>query len=701
MLNILPLSCETINNNPFRMRKILFLLALPIVAMLVSCGKPTGSGAISKTNFINQNTMDKVIQQLIDSCGDASKFRIEKGVAQVAALWQKEDGDEKAFSDFCVQNFVSDTAKLKILFEKLQRSNEILIGNFNKIGMDLRMPVDMAGSELTIVDEIFASYSPSAHLTDDLFANKIAFITALNFPFYSLAEKTEKGANWSRLDWAYARMGDAFTSRVPANLSQKMAEAYAQSELYISEYNIMMGKLVDNTGKTYFPEGMSLITHWGLRDELKSHYGKAEGLVKQEMIYSVMKRIIDQSIPQMVINNADYQWNVAENKVIKDGKEISSTPEPDKRYECLLNNFKAISATDEYYPAYPTYSQRAFEISMEIPEKEVEKLFTDLVTSAQVKQVAQLISKRLGRDLRPFDIWYDGFKARSSMNEDDLTLKTQKLYPNAMAFEKDMPRMLTKLGWSAERANYIASKIQVDAARGSGHAAGAYMKGDKARLRTRMAEGGMNYKGYNIAVHEFGHNVEQTIDLYDIDHYMLQGVPNTSFTEALAFLFQKRDLSLIGIVDNNPDKEHLASLDAIWSCYEIMGVSLLDMRVWRWMYANPKATPAQLKEAVLTLAKEVWNEFYAPVFGSKDETILAIYSHMINSPLYLSNYPVGHLIEFQIDEHLKGKNFAQEVDRMYTLGRITPQAWMQGAVGKPISIDPMLKAVDEALKVIK
>lgn len=287
------------------------------------------------------------------------------------------------------------------------------------------------------------------------------------------------------------------------------------------------------------------------------------------------------------------------------------------------------------------------------------------------------------------------------MNEDDLTLKTQKLYPNAMAFEKDMPRMLTKLGWSAERANYIASKIQVDAARGSGHAAGAYMKGDKARLRTRMAEGGMNYKGYNIAVHEFGHNVEQTIDLYDIDHYMLQGVPNTSFTEALAFLFQKRDLSLIGIVDNNPDKEHLASLDAIWSCYEIMGVSLLDMRVWRWMYANPKATPAQLKEAVLTLAKEVWNEFYAPVFGSKDETILAIYSHMINSPLYLSNYPVGHLIEFQIDEHLKGKNFAQEVDRMYTLGRITPQAWMQGAVGKPISIDPMLKAVDEALKVIK
>jgi hypothetical protein len=74
---------------------------------------------------------------------------------------------------------------------------------------------------------------------------------------------------------------------------------------------------------------------------------------------------------------------------------------------------------------------------------------------------------------------------------------------------------------------------------------------------------------------------------------------------------------------------------------------------------------------------------------------------MIDNPLYLSNYPVGHLIDFQIDGFIKDKKFSTEVDRMYTLGRLTPQAWMQGAVGTAISIDPMLKAVDEALKVIK
>jgi hypothetical protein len=681
------------------MKKLILLPAL-LLLVIAGCKQPAGKSGAT-VSYINQATMDKVIKQLTDSCGEQAKFRIERGVKQAASLWQKEDGTAKEFSDFCTKNFVADSAKLQVLFEKLQNAFEVLYGNFNKMGMDLRIPVDLDGPELTPVDEIFASYSPSAHLTDDLFQNKIAFISALNFPFYSLTEKTEQGANWNRTQWAYTRMGDAFTSRVPAELNQKVSDALSKSDMYISEYNIMMGNLVDASGKTYFPADMKLISHWGLRDELKSHYGKPDGLEKQQMIYSVMKHIIDQSIPQEVINNNEFQWNPADNKVLKDGAEVTFKSEADTRYEMLLNNYKAMKAVDPYYPAFPTYIQRAFELGMEIPEADVEKLFTTLITSPEIKQVGDLISKRLGRKLEPFDIWYDGFKARSSINEDELTAMTTKLYPDAKAFEKDMPNILRKLGWSPERADYIASKVQVDPARGSGHAAGASMKGDKARLRTRLTPQGMNYKGYNIATHEFGHNVEQTIDLYDIDNYIMQGVPNTAFTEALAFLFQKRDLYLLGISDNDPNKEHLAALDAIWSCYEIMGVSLVDMQVWKWMYDNPNATPAQLKKSVISIAKDVWNKYYAPVFGTKDEPILAIYSHMIDNPLYLPNYPIGHLIDFQIDGYIKGKNFASEVDRIYTQGRLVPQIWMKGAVGSTISVEPMLKAVDEALSVIK
>ena len=109
-----------------------------------------------------------------------------------------------------------------------------------------------------------------------------------------------------------------------------------------------------------------------------------------------------------------------------------------------------------------------------------------------------------------------------------------------------MPRQLRNLGFSAEEAQFLADHIVVEGARGSGHAWECVGRTEPARLRTRIGAGGMDYKGYNIAVHEFGHNVEQVTDLYHMDYYPLFGVPNTAATEAMAFLFQVRDLQLLG-----------------------------------------------------------------------------------------------------------------------------------------------------------
>jgi hypothetical protein len=170
-------------------------------------------------------------------------------------------------------------------------------------------------------------------------------------------------------------------------------------------------------------------------------------------------------------------------------------------------------------------------------------------------------------------------------------------------------------------------------------------------------------------------------------------VPNTAFTEALAFVFQKRDLDILGIKNETPGKTDLDVLDKAWSLYEIAGVSLLDINVWKWMYANPDADSAQLKEAVVRLSKEIWNEYYAPLFGVKDEPVLAIYSHMLSYPLYLSAYSFGQIIEFQLEQYLRGKDFAQEVDRIYRLGKLTPNQWILQATGKPLSVEPLLEAI--------
>lgn len=650
---------------------------------------------------IDKATMEKVKKELIAKHGAAADFRINRGVQQAAVLWRESDGTPKDFETFCLENFVADDAALDRLYTKLERNFEIFAGYFNVMDLKLKEPLHLTGGEIEPVDMMFGSYNVAAHLNDDFFENKIAFITALNFPYYSLLEKTAQGTNWSRKQWAYARMGDRFTSRVPADIVMNASKCLTEADAYISDYNIFMGKLLNAKGQQLFPEDMKLITHWGLRDELKSNYIGANGLEKQRIIYQVMKRIIDQSIPQQVINSGDYTWDPAANKIFKNGKEVSTTPEPDKRYDVLLTNFKALKAMDEYSPALPTYIDRAFEEGMEISQADVEKLFTEFVSSPQVKEVGAYISKQLGRKLEPFDIWYNGFKSRGGLPEDQLTSMTSSKYPNPAAFKADLPNILVKLGWDKKKAEEISSLILVDPARGSGHAWGSQMRNDYAHLRTRINDKGMDYKGYNIAVHEFGHNVEQTVTMNDVDYYMLQGVPNTAFTEAVAFLFQKRDLELLGIKDTDPNKEHMMALDNFWGSYEIMGVSLVDMKVWKWMYANPNATPAQLKDAVISAAKEVWNAYYAPVLGGKDEPILAIYSHMIDNPLYLSNYPMGHLIDFQIEQQVKGKSLAAEFQRMYTQGRIVPQVWMKNAVGSEISIQPTINAAREAISALK
>jgi oligoendopeptidase F len=132
-----------------------------------------------------------------------------------------------------------------------------------------------------------------------------------------------------------------------------------------------------------------------------------------------------------------------------------------------------------------------------------------------------------------------------------------------------------------------------------------------------------------------------------------------------------------------------------------MGVALVDMYVWHWLYEHPTASAADLKAQVIAIAQQVWNQYYANNLGEENSPILAIYSHMIDSPLYLPNYPYGHIIQFQLEQQLKGKDIAAEIERIYPVGRLTPQNWMRHAVGTEVSTQPLLTAATEALKELK
>ena len=675
------------------MKKYSYLFLVLILAALMPLT------AQEPAKFIDSDVLQKVKTELLQKFGAAEKFRVERGVDQVAGLWRAEDGNVEAFAAFCRDNFAADGAPLEALFKKLEFYSEALNGHFNEMSLDKDQPVDLDWGEITPLDIAMNGFNPAAHISEDMFQSKLAFVSLLNFPVYSLAEKTALGAKWDRRQWAYVRSGGSNTTRLPAEVNQAISAKMASAGRYISDYNIFMGSLVDQDMKALFPADMKLISHWGIRDELKARYADKQGLRKQQMIYRVMERIIRQEIPATMINSNRYQWNPFSNTVYDNGKAITAEREADIRYKTFLDTFQAMRLMDAYSPLYPSHISRSFDVSREIPEQEVEAMFRELLASPQVKKVAALIRKRLGRKLLPFDIWYPGLRTGSTVAEEELDKIVQKKYPTAAAFEKDLPNILEKLGFTRESAAYIAPKIQIDPARGSGHNAQTQSRRFKSRLRTRIGPNGMNYKGFNIAIHELGHAVENVLDLYLIDFYSLAGVPSGGFTEAFAFVFQDRDLDLLGIPEKDAHQKDLKVLDTFWGAYEIMAVSLVDMKAWHWLYDHPQATPEQLREAVLAIARGIWNQYFAPVFEVRDQIILAVYSHMIDYTLYLPHYALGSIIQFQLEDYLRDKVLGSEMERICLAGNIMPQMWMKNAVDSEISVKPMLQAVDRALKI--
>ena len=686
--------------------KIFGLAAL----LAASCGVMYAQGAPAPAATVTQTSLES---ELIAKYGPAQAGRVKLGLAQVARLWRAEDGGQAAFEDFARTQFAGDAQALDALFGRLEFVVESLEGHMLEIGRDFKWYSELDLGAMLPVDDILAGYDPAAHFSDDAFKNKLAFVVLLNFPMTTLDQRLAEGAAWSNRQWAEARLVDRFSERIPAEVNLAMAEASADAERYIAGYNIWMHHVVDAKGERLFPAGKRLLSHWNLRDEIKSQYAQGkEGLKRQRQIQKVMERIVTQTIPAVVVDNPGVDWDPFANTfkvaAVKDSDKpasplkISADPEPDTRYAVLLKDFHAARLSDPYCPAAPTHIARSYEQGRQLPEARVMKLLQEVCTSPLVQATAKRIEQQLGRKLEPFDVWYNGFRAGADLDEAKLDAITRKRFPTAEAYKKEMPGLLMALGFTPEKAAYLAGNIEVDPARGSGHAMGAARRADHPHLRTRVGKDGMDYKGFNIAIHENGHNVEQTFSLNGVEHPLMAGVPATSFTEALAFVFQAKDLELLGQPSPTPRAKAMGVLNDFWACYEIAGVGMVDTAVWHWMYQHPEARPAELRQAALVIAKDVWNTYYAPVFGQRDCVLLGVYSHMISSFLYLPDYPIGHMIAFQIQRQMdKAGNLGAEFERMARQGRLTPDLWMVRATGSPVSPDALLEATAKALEELK
>jgi hypothetical protein len=652
--------------------------------------------SIAERTVLDTATTQQAIDRIVARHGAACRAAAQRGVAQVAARWSDEDGDAGAFADFCEKNFVAIPAERTRLLDRLERAMSTVTGHLYEIRRDLRWWTDVRTDSVAGVDDVLARFDPAPDLSDQLYRQKVGFLALLNFPRSDLPEMLREGGAWSVDRWAESRLAQSFGPRIPTALSERARRVGHEASVFVSGFHVPVETLVDSTGKRWLPAGRKLLAHWLVREEVKANYGDREhGLARQRALMWVMARHIDGTIPAGVMDGSNtLDWNSERNTL---GGTPATALHGPQRYAHWLSHRDLAFEFDRLYPEAPTAIARKFDLDREIPEAEVERLLTDLLGHPVMAKAAAWLRQRLGRALEPHDIYFEDIAEVKPAEEMNAAVK--RLFPDEKAFERKLPEVLKGLGFKPDEAEFLGSRIRVEIARGSGHAMRPGMPEYGAWLRTSRLDAELGWDGFDTAMHELGHNLEQLCSTHFAPRPLLRGVPNTACTEAFAFLYQSLGRQVLGLETTAQAERafHVDSLATMLAAFQIAGPSLLELHTWRWIYANPKATPEQLRAEVLAIAERLWSRFYEPHFGKDPYHILAAYQHMIGHPLYLADYTIGHVMSHQIRSFLNGRDLATETRRITSIGSVTPDAWMRKAVGEPLSIEPLARNAAAAI----
>lgn len=635
------------------------------------------------------------IKETVKSLGGCE--RASEGVHRVAKRWQDSDGDGNDFKTFCENSFVTSDEDRARLLDRYESAMGSIGGHLYEIGRHLRRWTDLRGDEMPMVDNVMAMFDPCPDLSDQFYKQKIAFIALLNFSRPDLATMLEDGKNWDTDRWAEARIGRAFGPRIPAEVNDRARELEHEADMFVSEFHVPVGCMVDANGKAWFEKDRKLIAHWLIREEIKAGYTQEGGIEKQRALSWVMARHINGTIPKQVMDcSCTGKW-CPKNNTIDDG-DAGELLGP-VRYEQLNTQRSVAVDYDKYYDEHPTAIARKFDLEREIPEETVEDLMIELLEAPVRGDIAAFMSKKLGRPLEAFDIYLEDIAEGASSKE--LDEKVTAMFKDEEEFQAKIPIVLKGLGYNDEDAEFLGSRVNVEIARGAGHAMRPGIPEYNAWLRTNRLDDRLGWDGFDTAMHELGHNLEQLISTHFVPRPLLRNVPNTACTEAFAFLYQNKAKEVVGLPEDDEAKAFaLASVEGLLASCQIAGPSLVELYTWRWLYKNPDATPEQLRDEMLAIAEDVWNKYFKEYFGEDPYHILAAYQHMIGYPLYLPDYTIGHIISHQIKSHMRGKDLAVETKRICSIGRLTPDQWMKNAVGSPISASQLIADAESGLRLI-
>jgi hypothetical protein len=650
---------------------------------------------MNTTSAAIETSLEKITQQLVDRHGEAARERIESGLERCASLWHPVDGDETAFETFCLDHFIASDDDLERLERRLETAIVQVRGHLYEMRRNLRRWADLRGDELANVDELLATFDPAPDLSEQLYTQKLAHLALLNLERPTLDSMLAEGDDWSTDDWARTRIARFFGARVPKEVADKARALGFKASQWVSNFHVPVGTMVDANGKRWFESDRKLVAHWLIREELKGGYNDADGLDKQRAMAWILARHIDGTIPRAVMDQTSTEdWDPAANTIGGgDPGELVGL----ERYEHWMMQVEVARELDAHHPEHPTAIARKCELQREIPESDVERVLVELLSADARRDLAGMMRTRLGRDLEAHDIYFDDLFESRENAELDAAVKAR--FADEKAFEAKLPEVLRGLGFEDELADFLGTHVRVEIAKGAGHAMRPMLRQYDAWLRTSRLKDQLGWDGFDTAMHELGHNLEQLCSCYFAPRTILEGVPNTACTEAFAFLYQSLAKRVLGI-ENEAEAErsfHENTASTMLMACQIAGPSLMELRTWRWLYENPDADAEALRETVLRISGEVWSEFFEVDFGPDPYHILGAYQHMVAHPLYLPDYAIGQMISHQVRAHVRTRDVAEETKRICAIGCLTPSAWMKQAVGGAISPRPLIEDTARAL----
>ena len=473
------------------------------------------------------------------------------------------------------------------------------------------------------------------------------------------------------------------------------------------------------SGERLFPPELRLLEHWNLRDEIKASYSDPTAAVspKQRTIQRVMERIVDQSIPQAVIDNPRVDWNpVHERRARPRGGDADDgggrdaagdvraprrSPTPATR--TILATFRAARRVDPYSPTAPTLHRPPLRrgprscprracarCSSRCSPRRSPRAWRDAHRAAPrpaaraVRHLVQRLppARRLhrGRARRP--------GARSAIRPPRPTTRTCRACSRELGFTARARRL-------PRRRNIV-----VDPARGSGHAlrrAAPRRQPAPAHPRRPRRHGlqGLQHRGPRDGAQRRADLLAQRRR----PHAAARRARTPPSPKRSPSSSRPTTSSCSGSPSPTRGEPRLETLNDFWGTYEIAGVALVDMAMWHWMYDHPDATPGELRDAVVADRQGRLEPLLrAGLRRARRRAARRLLAHgrQLPLPARLPDRPPDRLPDRGADRR-RAATSAPSSSGWRRCGSVTPDLWMKHATGAPVGAEALLEATAAAL----